>query len=73
MDRRDESIVWDQYAPSVATDGSFLPRSPDPAFQKLSGATPDGSSGALGGNSQGSPGAFSDPCKTRILNASVPS
>ena len=37
MDRRDESIVWDQYAPSVATDGSFLTHQPDPAFQKLSG------------------------------------
>ena len=53
MERIDESIVWDQYAPSVATDGSFLCPQPDPAFQKLLAESHDGSSKALGGDSQG--------------------
>ena len=71
MDRRDESIVWDQYAPSVATHSSFSPAARPSPFQKLSGASPDGSSGALGDNPQGSLGAVSDPCTNQNLNASV--
>jgi len=63
MERLDESIIWYQYASSVATDGSFLPCSQTQLFQKLRHVYPDGSSGALGGNSQGSFGAVSDPCE----------
>ena len=36
MDRRDESIVWDQYATYVAADGSFLPRSQTQLFSEAS-------------------------------------
>ena len=53
MERRDESIVWDQYATCVATDGSFLPHSQTQSFQKLLAESHDGSSKALGGDSQG--------------------
>ena len=35
MERRDESIVWDQYATYVAADGSFLTPQPDPAFRSF--------------------------------------
>ena len=71
MERRDESIVWDQYAPYVAADGSFLACSQTQLFQKLRHASPDGSSGALGDDSQGSLGTVSDPCMNQNLNASV--
>ena len=69
MERLDESIVWDQYATYVATDGSFLARSQSQTqlFRSFPAASPDGSSGALGDNSQGSLGAVSDPCEQQNL------
>ena len=60
METRDASIVWDQYATFVATDGSFLPRSQTQLFRSFLAASPDGSSGALGDNSEDSPGVVSD-------------
>ena len=51
MEILDESIVWDQYATYVATDGSFLARSQTQLFRSFPAASPDGSSGALGDNS----------------------
>ena len=35
MERLDESIVWDQYATYVATDGSFLARSQTQLFRSF--------------------------------------
>ena len=54
MEILDESIVWDQYATYVATDGSFLTPQPDPAlFRSFLAESHDGTSKALGGDSQG--------------------
>ena len=71
MDRCDELIVWDQYGTYVAADGRgrqlFSPSSQTQLFRSFWHASPDGSSGALGGNSQGSLGAVSDPCEQQNL------
>ena len=53
MERRDEAIVWDQYATYVAADGSFLTPLQTQSFQKLAAESHDGSSKSLGGDSQG--------------------
>ena len=53
MERLDESIVWDQYATYVAADGSFLTAARPSTFQKHLAESHDGSSKALGGDSQG--------------------
>ena len=69
MERLDESIVWDQYATYVATDGSFLARSQTQLFRsflrrvtmaprKLSAATLRAAR------------AVSDPCKENRIQVS---
>ena len=45
---------------------AFNPAAQTQLFRSFWHASPDGSSGALGDDSQDSPGAVSDPCKIQI-------